>query len=339
MFPQRGILFPADNMEYLMKPTLNHTADRVKLIWELADFVLAVFGFYAIKHNDFTRPCHSYTISAHRKKAQVWKWCKWRIPQERAKNLRPKWADEHEAFCAFLKAPYAWIWDSKSSLLHSLKQRFILTLAFREWMKAILLMKTVHYSRLSGGHAASLAWWKDATLANNEVGFFFRLCCRHSIMHCLFNRGLCEASALMQHIHPPLKGMQSFLCVCFFPFLFIIIRHGEFRLLSLMWRQSSVDFSLLSRAFSQLSLASFSITSTPGSSFQIDSPQHWKFISGYAEGRDTLRKHAGLEKKPTALSQHLLKESAVVLCDPFLLMLYIDTLVCLLADEDKVNCP
>ncbi len=41
-----------------------------------------------------------------------------------------------------------------------------------------------------------------------------------------------------------------------------------------------------------------------------------------------LFKHDGIEKTPTAVSQHLLKESAVVLHDPFLLMLYIDTLVC-----------
>lgn len=77
-----------------------------------------------------------------------------------------------------------------------------------------------------------------------------------------------------------------------------------------------------------------------GSIFQSGCPQHRKFISGYAEGRDMLYKHDSLgKKKPSTLSQHLLKESAVVLRDPFLLMLYIDTLVCLLADEDKANGP
>lgn len=50
MFPQRGILFPTDNMEYSMKPALNHMVDSIKLIWELADeqnasFVLAALGF------------------------------------------------------------------------------------------------------------------------------------------------------------------------------------------------------------------------------------------------------------------------------------------------------
>lgn len=50
MFPQRGILFLTDNMEYLMKPTLNRMIDSIKLIWELADkqnagFVLAALGF------------------------------------------------------------------------------------------------------------------------------------------------------------------------------------------------------------------------------------------------------------------------------------------------------
>ena len=80
-------------------------------------------------------------------------------------------------------------------------------------------------------------------------------------------------------------------------------------------------------------------TSLPGSIFQSGCPQHWKFISGYAEGHDILYKHDSLEKKPTAMSQHLLKESAVVLHDPFLSMLYIDALVCLLSDEDKGNHP
>ncbi len=75
MFPQRGILFPADNVEYSMKPTLNHMVDRVKLIWELADLVSAALGFMpsSTMSIDFTRLCHSYTISARRKKAQVQK--------------------------------------------------------------------------------------------------------------------------------------------------------------------------------------------------------------------------------------------------------------------------
>lgn len=51
MFSQRGVLFPADNMEYSMEPTLNHMVDSIKLIWgSLADeqnagFVLAALGF------------------------------------------------------------------------------------------------------------------------------------------------------------------------------------------------------------------------------------------------------------------------------------------------------
>lgn len=101
-------------------------------------------------------------------------------------------------------------------------------------------------SQICGGHAASLPWWKDATLVNNKVSFFFRPCCRHSIMHYRFNRGLFKASAIMQHIHPLLLWREcSHVCVFFFLFLFyFIIHHGEFRWLSLMWRQSSVDFFL-----------------------------------------------------------------------------------------------
>lgn len=80
MFPQRGILFPTDNMEYSMKPTLNHIVDSFELIWELADeqkggFVLAALGFMpsSTVFIDFTFPCHSCAISARREKAQVQK--------------------------------------------------------------------------------------------------------------------------------------------------------------------------------------------------------------------------------------------------------------------------
>lgn len=71
MLPQRGILFPTDNMEYSMEPTLNHMVDSIKLIWELADeqnavFVLAALGFMpsSTMSIDFTLPCHSYATSA-----------------------------------------------------------------------------------------------------------------------------------------------------------------------------------------------------------------------------------------------------------------------------------
>lgn len=43
------------------------------------------------------------------------------------------------------------------------------------------------YFWLSGGHSASLPWWKDATLANNKVSYFFfpaavtRLCTAFSM--------------------------------------------------------------------------------------------------------------------------------------------------------------
>ncbi len=67
-----------------------------------------------------------------------------------------------------------------------------------------------------------------------------------------------------------------------------------------------------------------------GIMLQSGCSRHRKFISGYAEGHDMLYKHDSLGKKkfPSALSQHLLKESAGVLHDPFLLMLHIDTLLC-----------
>lgn len=205
-------------------------------------------------------------------------------------KIRPKRANEHKAVLCFYKVPYAWIWDSQSSLLHLFKQRFIMTLAFREWMKAIFLIKTAHYYRLSGGHAASLPRWKDATLANNKVSFFFRLCCRHSIIHCLFNRGLCEASALMQHIHlPSLWRECSHFCV--FAFFFLMIHRGEFRWLSLTWRKSSVDFFLFQGCLACFRWWVSANTSPLGSMFQSGCPLHRKFISGYAEGHDMLYKH------------------------------------------------
>lgn len=77
-FLREAFCFPSDNMEYSMKPTLNCMVDNIKLIWELADeknagSVVAALGFMpsSTMSIDFTRPCHSYTISACRKKAQV----------------------------------------------------------------------------------------------------------------------------------------------------------------------------------------------------------------------------------------------------------------------------
>lgn len=71
MFPQRGILFLTDNMEYSMKPTLNQIVDSIKLIWELADkqnagFVLAALGFMpsTAMSTDFTLSFYSYAKSA-----------------------------------------------------------------------------------------------------------------------------------------------------------------------------------------------------------------------------------------------------------------------------------
>lgn len=97
-----------------------------------------------------------------------------------------------------------------------------------------------------------------------------------------------------------------------------------------MWRQSHVDFFLFQGHLASYHWRVSANTSPPlGGALQSGCPQHRKFISGYAEGRDTLYKHDSLGGKcPAALSQHLSKESAVVLRDPFLLMLYIDTLTC-----------
>lgn len=61
--------------------------------------------------------------------------------------------------------------------------------------------RAVHYTRLSGGHVASLPWWKDSTLANNEGSFFF-LDSAVVIWLCLFNRGLYKPSAWTHHIYP-----------------------------------------------------------------------------------------------------------------------------------------
>lgn len=174
------------------------------------------------------------------------------------------------ACCTYSNNALSWPWHSES-----------------EW-KPSSLIKTVRCSQLSGGHGASLPRWKDATLANNEVSFFFRLCCRHSIMRRLFNRGLCEASALMQHIHPPLHWRKCshfcVLAVCFF--------------INLLWIQVTVPYIKtkqcwlvsLSRPFTLLSLVSFNM-SPLGSLFQCGRPQHRKFISGYAEGHGMLYKH------------------------------------------------
>lgn len=55
-----------------------------------------------------------------------------------------------------------------------------------------------------------------------------------------------------------------------------------------------------------------------GGIYKSDCVQYWKFISGSAEGRVALYKHDSLEKKGIAtLSQQSLKDSAVVLHDPF----------------------
>lgn len=101
---------------------------------------------------------------------------------------RPKWADKHETFCA--SSMTICLNTGQSITLVALIQTTLFPWprhSKSEW-KPSSLIKTVDCSQLSGGHAVSLPRWKDATLANNKVSFFFRLCCRHSVMHCPFKR-------------------------------------------------------------------------------------------------------------------------------------------------------
>lgn len=62
-------------------------------------------------------------------------------------------------------------------------------------------------------------------------------------------------------------------------------------------------------------------------------PQHWKFISVIQD----VTKHEFRRKESTALNQHSLKDSAVVLRNPFYWRFNVDTSVCLLADENAVK--
>lgn len=86
-----------------------------------------------------------------------------------------------------------------------------------EWKPSSLIDSGTAPDSVKGARF-SLPPWKDAAaaaaLANNKVSFFFRPCCRHSIMHCPFNGALCAALALMQRIHPPLPWSERrSLCV------------------------------------------------------------------------------------------------------------------------------
>lgn len=85
-----------------------------------------------------------------------------------------------------------------------------------EWKPSSLIDSGTAPNSLKG-MPFSLPPWKDAaTLENNKVSFFFRPCCRHSIMHRPFNGALCAALALMQCIHPSLPWSERwFLCVTF----------------------------------------------------------------------------------------------------------------------------
>lgn len=78
-----------------------------------------------------------------------------------------------------------------------------------------------------------------------------------------------------------------------------------------------------------------------GSIFQSGCPRRRKFISGYAEGHDMLYKHDSLGgKKADRCESTVIERVAVVLRVPFLLMLYIDTLVCVyLQMKTKLSCP
>lgn len=75
-------------------------------------------------------------------------------------------------------------------------------------------------------------------------------------MHCLFNRGLCKALALMQHIQSPLKGMQQ---LYVHVFLFFFNNPPGLIQVNIPYVNTNQCWLLsVSRAFSQLTTSSFS---------------------------------------------------------------------------------
>lgn len=77
-------------------------------------------------------------------------------------------------------------------------------------------------------------------------------------MHCLFNRGLCKALALMQHIQSPLKGMQQLCVHVFFLFFFLNNPPGLIQVNIPYVNTNQCWLLSVSRAFSQLTTSSFS---------------------------------------------------------------------------------
>lgn len=176
--------------------------DSVKLIWTPADeqwffsffvFFLTTLGFMPLSTVpiDFTVPrqfCHTklcFLFCTRLAELNAAFQRQVRNAPLKKKTFRPKL---EELFSCLIQVPRAWMWDRKSGLI---KPRFI-TAGIQRGNENYPANKhwALDCASLSGGHSASPPWWKDATLAYNKVSFFFRSCCRHSIMRCLFNRSL-----------------------------------------------------------------------------------------------------------------------------------------------------
>lgn len=165
----------------------------------------------------------------------------------------------------------------------------------------------------------SLPRWKDAaTLENNKVSFFFRPCCRHSIMHRPFNGALCAALALMQCIHPSLPWSERWVPCVTFHFCLKEITCCEFMSARISYgkkKKKLFCFLIPTNLYTSDAVCcagGFLANAWPlGSAFQ-----HQKFI------RDALKDMTcytnmmvqGAKKDPLLLRQHLLNESAAVLC-------------------------
>lgn len=183
-----------------------------------------------------------------------------------------------------------------------------------EWKPSCLIDSGTAPNSLKG-MPFSLPPWKDAaTLENNKVSFFFRPCCRHSIMHRPFNGALCAALALMQCIHPSLPWSERwFLCVTFH-FCLKEITCCEFM-------SAGISFFLLFFDFPTTNLYTSNAVCCAGGFLANVSPlgsafQHQKFIRDALKDMTCYTNMMVQEEKkdPLLLRQHLLNESAAVLC-------------------------
>jgi len=256
-----GCFLGEDNTKYSMKPTRNPMVVCLKVIWEPADeqnahFVFATLGFMPLSTNPLicTLPRLSVEIEKERKhkfQSDVC-FCVWtaflyefKITFRReAKTCRRK--KENQARMGvlfFLKAAYAWIWDTTSRLLHLLRWRYITTLAFREWMKAIFLIKTeqniVPDSLEACCFSALMKWcclgkWREASFLDSAAVTQF----------------LCTAFFKREVFVKLQPWFDTFILTCFkceaaisecFLQAFILnIRRGEARWISILWRQKAV---------------------------------------------------------------------------------------------------